>query len=30
MKIEVNENGVIVIKEVYSGLVLETAEGNQL
>ena len=30
MKIEVNEDGTLVLKEVYEGIVLETAEGNRL
>lgn len=29
MQIEVNEKGIIVLKEVYSGIILETAEGVQ-
>ena len=30
MKIEVDANGNIVLKEVYSGVLLETAEGNTI
>ena len=30
MKIDVNENGDIVLKEVYSGILLETSEGNRI
>ena len=30
MKIDTNEDGEFVIKEVYSGLTLETGEGNRL
>ena len=30
MKIEVNEERDFVLKEVYSGAILETEEGNQL
>jgi hypothetical protein len=30
MKIEVNEQGDIVLKEVFSGVILETSEGNRL
>lgn len=30
MKIETNEQGVIVLKEVFSGVLLETEEGNTL
>jgi len=28
MKIDVTENGIIVLKEVFSGVLLETEEGN--
>lgn len=30
MKIEVSLNREIVLKEVYSGILLETSEGNQI
>ena len=30
MKIETNENGVIVLKEVYNSIILETIDGNKL
>ncbi len=30
MKIEVGENSEVILKEVYSSIVLETAEGNRL
>jgi len=30
MKIEIDENGSLVLKEVYSGVCLETAEGNRI
>jgi hypothetical protein len=30
MKIEITEDGAIVLKEVYSGVLLETEEGNQI
>lgn len=30
MKIEVNEDRVMVLKEVFSGIALETQEGNQV
>lgn len=30
MKIEVNEERVMVLKEVFSGIMLETQEGNQV
>lgn len=30
MKIELDDQGYIVLKEVYSGVLLETSEGNQL
>jgi hypothetical protein len=29
MKIEVNEHGSIVLKEVYNSIILETEEGNK-
>lgn len=30
MKIDVNENRDIILKEVYSGVILETKEGNKM
>ncbi len=30
MKIDVNESGDIVLKEVYSGVLMETSEGNKI
>lgn len=30
MKIDINEEGNVVLKEVYNGVLLETSEGNQL
>lgn len=30
MKIETDENGELVIKEVFSGAFIETAEGNRI
>ena len=30
MKIELDDQGHIVLKEVYSGIMLETSEGNRL
>lgn len=30
MKIDENEDGEVVIKELYSGAMLETSEGNQI
>jgi len=30
MKLEVNENNFIILREIYSGVVLETAEGNAI
>ena len=30
MKVEVNSEGGLLLKEVFNGLVLETAEGNML
>ncbi len=30
MKIETNERGELVIKEVYSGVLMETSEGNKI
>ena len=30
MKVEIDEKGSIVLKEIYSGILLETKEGNQI
>ena len=30
MKIDVNEKGDLVLREVFSGVLLETSEGNQI
>ena len=30
MKITTNENGGVVIREIYSGVIMETKEGNQI
>jgi len=30
MKLEITEDGTLCLKEVFSGVLLETAEGNQI
>jgi hypothetical protein len=30
MKVDVNEHGVLVLKEIFGNTMLETVEGNQL